>query len=399
MLLYAMLHLAGVQAVNADYERLGEPAVTLDDIKRFRQLDSKCPGHPEYRWTSGVETTTGPLGQGCGNSVGMAIGGALARAPLQPARLHAVRLRRVRAVRRRRHDGGRGQRGASIAGHLRLANLCWIYDSNRITIEGPTDLAFSEDVGSPVRGLWLERHAPGATPTTPSGSAARSRPFRRTDDRPTLIIVDSHIGYGAPHKQDTSAAHGEPLGEEEVRLAKRELRLARGREVPGARRRLRALPGGHRAARAPAARGMGGSVRALPQRSIRSSPMQLERMQRRELPEGWDADLPAFPADAKGIASREVLGQGAERASPGAMPWLIGGSADLAPSTKTRLTFEGAGDLAAENPGGRNLHFGIREHAMGAIVQRPGAVQAPRLRLGLPDLQRLHEAADPARPR
>jgi transketolase len=365
MLLYAMLHLTGVRAVNADYERVGEPTVTLDDIKRFRQLDSRCPGHPEYRWTSGVETTTGPLGQGCGNSVGMAIG----------ARWLAHHFNRPEFtlfdydVFALCGDGdmmeGVASEVASVAGHLRLANLCWIYDSNRVTIEGHTDITFSEDVAARFMGYgWNVMRLGDANDTERLSRAIEI--FRRTDDRPTLIIIDSHIGYGAPHKQDTSAAHGEPLGEDEVRLAKESYGWPADAQflVPdGVYEHFQAGIGER-------GRQLREAWEALFERYRSAHPEladQVERMQRRELPEGWDAELPEFPADAKGAASRDssglVLNALAKR-----YPWLIGGAADLTPSTKTRLTFEGAGDLAPENPGGRNLHFGVREHAMGSIV-------------------------------
>ena len=365
MLLYAMLHLSGVRAVNADYERLGAPSVTLDDIRRFRQLDSKCPGHPEYHWTSGVETTTGPLGQGCGNSVGMAIG----------ARWLAHHFNRpdftlfdydVFAL---CGDGdmmeGVASEVASVAGHLRLSNLCWIYDSNRVTIEGHTDITFTEDIAARFMGYgWNVMRLGDANDTERISRAIEI--FRRTDDRPTLIIIDSHIGYGAPHKQDTAAAHGEPLGEDEVRLAKESYGWPADAQflVPdGVYEHLQAGIGVR-------GRQLREAWAALFERYRSAYPElahQIERMQRRELPDGWDADLPTFAADDKGIASRESSGlvlNGLARR----YPWLIGGAADLAPSTKTRLTFEGAGDLSPENPGGRNLHFGVREHAMGAIV-------------------------------
>jgi transketolase len=360
-----MLHLTGVRAVNADYERLGEPTVTLDDIKHFRQLDSKCPGHPEYHWTSGVETTTGPLGQGCGNSVGMAIA----------ARWLAHRFNRPNFtlfdydVFALCGDGdmmeGVSSEAASVAGHLRLSNLCWIYDSNRVTIEGHTDITFSEDVAARFMGYgWNVMRVGDANDLERISRAIEI--FRRTEDRPTLIIIDSHIGYGAPHKQDTSAAHGEPLGEDEVRLAKESYGWPEDAQflVPdgvydhfegGIGQRGRQL---HEA------------WTALFERYQSAYPDladQIERMQRRELPEGWDAEVPRFPADNKGIASRDSSGKVLNAIAQN-YPWLIGGAADLAPSTKTQLLFEGAGDLAPEDPGGRNLHFGVREHAMGSIL-------------------------------
>jgi transketolase len=365
MLLYAILHLSGVKAVNAKYERLGEPAVTLDDIRRFRQLGSKCPGHPEYHLTSGVETTTGPLGQGCGNSVGMALAGRwLAQHFNRPD--FAMFDYDVYAV---CGDGdmmeGVSSEAASFAGHQMLGNLCWLYDSNRVTIEGHTDLAFSDDIAARFLAYgWNVQRVGDANDR--DGLAKAIETFRHTGDVPTLIIVESHIGYGAPHKHDTSAAHGEPLGEEEIRLAKR------GYGWPEDAKFL--VPDGvyeH------FQDGMGQRGRGLHETwsalfsSYRSKypelADQIERMQRRELPEGWNAHLPIFAADAKGLASRDSSGK-VLNAIASHHPWLIGGSADLAPSTKTRLTFEGAGDLEADTPGSRNMHFGVREHAMGAIL-------------------------------
>jgi transketolase len=365
MLLYSLLHLTGVKAVNANYERPGEPAVTLDDIKRFRQLGGKCPGHPEYHLTSGVETTTGPLGQGCGNSVGMALAGRwLARHFNRPG--FAMFDYDVYAV---CGDGdmmeGVSSEAASFAGHQMLGNLCWLYDSNRITIEGHTDLAFSDDVAARFLAYgWNVLHVGDANDTERLREAIET--FRRTSDVPTLIIVDSHIGYGAPHKHDTSAAHGEPLGEEEIRLAKRNYGWPEDAKflVPaGVREHFRD--------------GMGRRGRSLHEAwnalftSYRTKypdlADQIERMQGRELPGGWDAALPVFPTDAKGIASRDSSGK-VLNAIASLHPWLIGGAADLAPSTKTRLVFEGAGDLEAGTPDARNLHFGIREHAMGSIL-------------------------------
>ncbi len=365
MLLYSVLHLTGVKAVNAKYERLGEPAVTLEDIKRFRQLGSKCPGHPEYHLTSGVETTTGPLGQGCGNSVGIALAGRwLAKHFNRPD--FTVFDYDVYAV---CGDGdmmeGVSSEAASFAGHQMLGNLCWIYDSNRITIEGHTDLAFSDDVAARFLAYgWDVLHVGDANDTERLGEALET--FRRTKDVPTLIIVDSHIGYGAPHKHDTSAAHGEPLGEEEIRLAKRSYGWPEDAKF--------LVPGGvhehFRDGMARRGRNLHEAWNALFE-SYRKKHTdladQIDLMQRRELPEGWDADLPVFPADVKGIASRDSSGK-VLNAIASHHPWLIGGAADLAPSTKTRLTFEGAGDLEADAPGARNLHFGIREHAMGAIL-------------------------------
>ena len=365
MLLYSILHLSGVKAVNAKYERLGEPAVSLDDIKRFRQLDSKCPGHPEYHLTSGVETTTGPLGQGCGNSVGMALAGRwLAKRFNRPD--FTIFDYDVYVI---CGDGdmmeGVSNEAASLAGHQMLGNLCWFYDSNRVTIEGHTDLAFSDDVAARFLAYgWNVLRVGDVNDLERLGEAIEI--FRRTKDAPTLIIVESHIGYGAPHKHDTSAAHGEPLGEEEVRLAKRSYGWPEDAKflVPdGVREHFH--------------NGVGRRGRSLQeewlaqfQRYKRSFPDladEIERMQRRDLPADWDAKLPVFAADAKGLATRNSSGK-VLNAIASHHPWLIGGAADLSPSTKTKLLFEGAGDLEADTPGGRNMHFGIREHAMGAVL-------------------------------
>jgi transketolase len=365
MLLYAMLHLGGVKAVNAKGERGGELAVTLDDIKRFRQLDSKCPGHPEYGLTSGVETTTGPLGQGCGNSVGMALAGRwLARHFNRPG--FAIFDYDVYAV---CGDGdmmeGVSSEAASFAGHQMLGNLCWIYDSNRVTIEGHTDLAFSDDVAARFLAYgWNVEHVGDVNDSDRLAQALES--FRRTEDVPTLIVVESHIGYGAPHKQDTSAAHGEPLGEEEVRLAKRRYGWPEDAKflVPdGVREHFRDGLGQR-------GRGLHDAWITLLSSYRTKHPDLAEQLQRvltGALPDGWDADVPAFAADTKGLATRDSSGKVLNAIAPH-YPWLIGGAADLAPSTKTRLDFAGAGDLEHDRPDGRNLHFGIREHAMGAIL-------------------------------
>jgi transketolase len=365
MLLYALLHLAGVKAVNAKYERLDEPAVTLDDIKRFRQLGSKCPGHPEYHLTSGVETTTGPLGQGCGNSVGMALAGRwLEKHFNRPD--HAMFDYDVYAI---CSDGdmmeGVASEAASLAGHQMLGNLCWIYDSNRVTIEGHTDLAFSDDVAARFLAYgWNVQRVGDANDTERLTQAIDV--FKRTADVPTLIVVESHIGYGAPHKHDTSAAHGEPLGEEEIRLAKRSYGWPEEAKflVPDGVREHFQDGIGRRG------RSLQGDWSALFKSYRKKYPdlaERIERMQRRDLPDGWNSSLPTFATDAKGLATRDSSGR-VLNAIAANYPWLIGGSADLAPSTKTHLAFEGADDLEAGTPGGRNMHFGIREHAMGAIL-------------------------------
>jgi transketolase len=366
MLLYSLLHLTGVKAVSKDYESLGELSVPLGAIKSFRQLDSRCPGHPEYRWTSGVETTTGPLGQGLANSVGMAIAGQWMAARYNQPGFEDLIDFNVDAL---CGDGcmmeGVSAEAASLAGHLKLANLCWIYDNNKITIEGNTELAFSDDIATRFIGHgWNVTRVGDANDLDMLSRALRT--FLKTADRPTLIIVDSHIAWGAPHKQDTSAAHGEPLGEEEIRLAKRNYGWPEDAkfQVPEAvYNHLRD--------------GIGRRGKELRDawfkriEKYREQHPELARelynMQHRQLPDGWDSDLPSFPADPKGLATRDSSGK-VLNAIAQRVPWLLGGSADLAPSCKTRLTFAGADDFSAENRTGRNLHFGIREHAMAAIL-------------------------------
>jgi transketolase len=365
MLLWSVLHLTGTRAVDAEYERLGTPSVTLDDIRRFRQLDSKAPGHPEYHWVSGVETTTGPLGQGIATSVGMAIA----------RRWLAARYNRpgfevfdydIYAI---CGDGclmeGVGAEAASLAGHLGLDDLCWIYDNNHISIEGDTRITFTEDIaGRFLSYRWNVLRVGDANDIERIGDALAI--FRKTKGRPTLIILDSHIGYGSPNKIDTAAAHGEPLGEDEVRLTKRAYGWPEDASflVPdGVRERFDAGIG----ARGAKARRAWEALFAAYRGQFPDLATEIEQMQRRTLPAGWDRDLPSFPPDAKGIAGRDASGQVLNALAQN-IPWLLGGSADLAPSNKTLLKFPGAGDFEAESPGGRNLHFGIREHAMAAVV-------------------------------
>ncbi|HEY6308335.1 MAG TPA: transketolase [Candidatus Angelobacter sp.] len=365
MLLYSLLHLTGVRAVDPNYETLGQLSVTLDDIKHFRQLGSKCPGHPEYHLVSGVETTTGPLGQGVSNSVGMAIAERwLAEYFNRPG--YEMFNYNVYAI---CGDGdmmeGVSSEAASLAGHLRLSNLCWIYDNNHITIEGSTKLAFTEDIATRFMGYGWNVTRVGDANDLDLLTRGFSI-FLKTSDRPTLIIVDSHIAYGAPHKQDTKEAHGEPLGEDEIRLAKRRYGWPEDAKflIPDGVKENFANGIGKRGAELRRAweSALGDYKKKYPDLAD-----HLDRMQRRELPDGWDKNLPTFPADAKGLASRDssakVLNVLAQN-----VPWLIGGAADLAPSTKTRLTFEGAGDFEAGHYSGRNFHFGIREHAMCSIL-------------------------------
>ena len=366
MLLYSLLHLTGVKAVSKEYETLGELSVPLEAIKRFRQWGSRCPGHPEYRWTSGVETTTGPLGQGISNSVGMALAGRWMAGHFNRPGFDDMINFNVYAL---CGDGcmmeGISHEAASMAGHLGISNLCWIYDNNHITIEGNTALSFSDDVATRFIAYgWNVTRVGDANDLVMLERAFRT--FQTTTDRPTLIIVDSHIAYGAPNKQDTSAAHGEPLGEEEVRQTKRNYGWSEDAkfQIPdGVYEHFRQGVGAQGKVRRDAwFTRIKGYKAKYPELAD-----QLYRMQHRQLPEGWDKDLPAFPADAKGLATRVSSGQ-VLNALGKRVPWLMGGSADLAPSAKTRLTFEGAGDVSAETPGGRNLHFGIREHAMAAIL-------------------------------
>ena len=358
MLLYALLHLAGVRTIDGTGE-----AVSLDDIRKFRQIDSRTPGHPEYSLTSGVETTTGPLGQGVANSVGMAMAERwLAERYNKPG--FPMFSYRVWAL---CGDGdmmeGVSSEAASLAGHLRLSNLCWIYDSNRITIEGSTDLAFGDDVGRRFEAYgWAVRHVEDANDTAAVSTALRGL----AGDRPTMVVVRSTIGYGAPHKAGTREAHGEPLGPEEVAGAKRAYGWPGDAQflVPDGVREHFAEGMGRRGARLYA------EDQALFERYRAEHPalaQELEAMRRGELPEGWDADIPAFPADAKGLASRDSSQKVLNAIAP-RLPWLLGGAADLAPSTKTNLTFAGAGEFEAGSYGGRNLHFGIREHAMGSAA-------------------------------
>ncbi len=364
MLLWSILHLTKTQAVNAEYEVLGQQSVTLDDIRHFRQLNSKAPGHPEYHWVSGVETTTGPLGQGVATSVGMAIGQKwLATRYNRPNfNLFDYRIYTVCG------DGclmeGVSSEAASLAAHLGLDNLCWIYDNNHITIEGDTRITFTENVAARFLAYgWNVLRVGDANDVDRIEHALGT--FQTTRGRPTLIVLDSHIGFGST-KHDTAAVHGEPLGDEEVRVAKRSYGWPEDAKF--------LVPEGVYEHFAEGIGARGATARSEWTRLLTSYQAQypelateIDLIERRELPVGWDRNLPTFPADAKGIAGREasgkvlnVLGQN--------IPWLLGGSADLAPSNKTRLAFEGAGDLQADSPGGRNLHFGVREHGMAAIV-------------------------------
>jgi len=365
MLLYATLHLAGVRAVNKNGEVTRDLSVSLEQIKRFRQLDSRTPGHPESHITTGVETTTGPLGQGGGNSVGMAIAERWLAANYNRPGFEVFNYNVYGIC----GDGdlmeGVAGEAASLAGHLRLSNLCWIYDNNKVTLDGPAWWSFSEDVMTRFVGYgWNVTRVSDANDLPMLARAFRT--FLEQQDKPTLIVVDSHIGYGSPHKQDSSEAHGEPLGEEEVRLTKKNYGWPEDAKflVPegvlehfreGIGRRGREL-------RAQWEKKYADYSKQFPELAA-----QLDLMQRRKLPEGWDRNLPSFPADATGIATRESGGKVLNALAQN-IPWLVGGSADLGNSNKTNLKFEGAGNFSPSSYGGRNLHFGVREHAMGAAL-------------------------------
>ncbi|HET6196075.1 MAG TPA: transketolase [Acetobacteraceae bacterium] len=369
MLLYSLIHLVGIKAANRSYEQPGRDAVTLDDIQTFRQAGSRCPGHPEYGWTSGVEATTGPLGQGVATSVGMAIAGQWLRATYNRPGFDLFDFNVFALC----GDGdmmeGVSSEAASIAGHLRLGNLCWIYDSNRVTIEGHTDIAFSEDVAARFLAYgWNVLRVTDANDMERLETAYRG--FLAVDDRPTMIIVHSHIGYGAPHKQDSPEAHGEPLGEDEVRLTKQFFGFdpAQTFVVPDGVREHFAAQIGARGAR------LNSEWRSLFARYRAEHPdlaTQVQCLKDRTLPPGWEAALPQFAPSASGVSTRDASGK-VLNAVGERIPWIVGGAADLAPSTKTRMTFDGAGDFQAEGPignrGGRNMHFGVREHAMCAAV-------------------------------
>jgi transketolase len=365
MLLYATLYLCEVRGVTPEYDSYGDFAVTLDDIKHFRQLDSRTPGHPEYRQIAGVETTTGPLGQGIGNSVGIAIASKWLGANFNRPGFEIFNYNVYAFC----GDGdlmeGVGSEAASLAGHLKLANLCWIYDNNHVTLDGLANVSFTEDVGARFKGYgWNVVHVTDANDLDALGKAYQS--FLQTNDRPTLIIVNTHIGYGSPHKQDTNEAHGEPLGEEEVRLVKKAYGWPEDAKflVPdGVLENFR--------------QGIGKRGHDLEQKWQASFAEytnkfpeladQINRMQHRELPDGWDKNLPTFPADAKGVATRDSSGKVLNALAQN-IPWLVGGSADLATSDRTRLKFEGAGDFQPGSYAGRNLHFGVREHGMAAAL-------------------------------
>ena len=365
MLLWSVLHLTQTQAVNAEYETLGKPSVTLDDIRHFRQLGSHAPGHPEYHLVSGVETTTGPLGQGIATSVGMAIARKFlgARYNRPGFEIFDYNIYTVCG------DGcmmeGVGSEAASLAGHLGLDDLCWVYDNNHITIEGNTRITFTEDVAARFMGYhWNVLRVGDANDLQRIEDALVI--FRATKGRPTLIILDSHIGYGSPHKVDTAEIHGDPLGEEEVKLTKRAYGWPEDAKflVPdGVYEHFNAGIG----KRGADARKSWETLFASYRQRFPELATEIDQMQLRELPAEWDRNLPSFPADAKGIAGRDASGQVLNVLAQN-IPWFMGGSADVGPSNRTTLKFDGAGDFEPATPTGRNFHFGIREHAMAAIV-------------------------------
>lgn len=363
MLLYSMLYLSGVRFVTPEGEVTRELSVSLEQIKRFRQLDSRTPGHPESHITPGVETTTGPLGQGAGNSVGMAIAERWLAANYNRPDFELFNYNIYTIC----GDGdlmeGVAAEAASLAGHLKLSNLCWIYDNNKVTLDGPASWSFSEDVMTRFVGYgWNVTRVSDANDLDMLSRAFRT--FLTTNNKPTLIVVDSHIGYGSPHKHDSSEAHGEPLGEEEVRLTKKNYGWPEDAKflVPdgvvdhfreGIGKRGREL------------RGDWEEMFAQYAKKYPKEAAELKMIQKRQLPDGWDKNLPVFPADAKGIATRESGGKVLNALAQN-IPWLIGGSADLGNSNKTNL--KGAGDFAPPEYKGRNIHFGVREHAMGSAL-------------------------------
>jgi transketolase len=362
MLLYSLLYLARVKAVDPDYEVVGQQAVTLDDIKHFRQLDSKCPGHPEYRWTSGVETTTGPLGQGIATSVGMAVASFWQAAHFNrpDAELFDFDVYAICG------DGdmmeGVSHEAASFAGHQKLSNLCWIYDNNHITIDGHTSITYDDIVQTRFEGYqWNVTRVEDANDLDMIARGFDN--FREEQERPTLIIVDSHIGYGAPHKQDTAEAHGEPLGDEEVRETKRFYGWPEDAEflVPdGVQDHFKEGMG----KRGAELRGKWDELFDSYREAEPENAAHLEAMQRRELPEGWDADLPSFEPDEKGLATRKASNK-AENAVAAKVPWLLAGAADLTGSNSVEL--EDSEPFEPNSRAGRQLHYGIREHESAAI--------------------------------
>ncbi|MFK8114043.1 MAG: transketolase [Rubripirellula sp.] len=365
MLLYSVLHLAGVKATDDDGNPTDELSITLDSIKKFRQIGSVCAGHPEYAEAAGIETTTGPLGAGVSNSVGMAMAQKWLAENYNTDK-HNLFDYNVYAL---CSDGdlmeGVACEAASVAGHLKLDNLCWLYDDNHITIEGDTDLAFSEDVEKRFEGLgWNVARVDDANDLAALRKAIDS--FQATSDKPTLVIVRSVIGWGAPNKQNTHGAHGAPLGWDEVALAKGNYGFPPEEKfyVPdGVYEHFQSGVGARGAAAYEAwFKTWSDYQSAHPEKAA-----ELQSVFSGSLPEGWDKDIPEFEASEKGDATRNSSGKVLNAIAKN-VPFMIGGSADLSPSNKSNLTFEGAGEFLPDNYSGRNLHFGIREHAMAGIV-------------------------------
>jgi transketolase len=365
MLIWSVLHLSGTQAVNAEYESLGKPSVTLEDIKNFRQVGSRAPGHPEYHWVSGVETTSGPLGQGVATSVGMAMAQKWLAARYNKPGFDIFDYN-IYAV---CGDGclmeGVSSEAASLAGHLGLDNLVWVWDNNHITIEGNTSIAFTEDVAARfVAYGWNVLRVTDANDINKIEQTLAT--FRATKNRPTFVVLDSHIGYGSPHKQDTPEAHGEPLGDEEIKLTKKGYGWPEDAKflVPdGVMAHFQAGIG----ARGSAARKKWLDLFAAYKAKHPELALEIDQMQKRDLPAGWDKNLPTFPADPKGMAGRDASGKVLNVLAQN-IPWFMGGSADLGPSNKTVLTYEGAGNFQASSYSGKNIHYGIREHSMGSVI-------------------------------
>lgn len=363
MLLYSMIHLAGIKDLDENGQVVDRPTITLDNIKNFRQLHSPCAGHPEFGEAAGIETTTGPLGQGVSNSVGMAIASKWLAATYNKPGYELFDFNTYALC----GDGdlmeGVAYEAASLAGHLKLSNLCWLYDDNGITIEGHTDLAFSEDVARRFEGLgWNTARVTDANDLEALAAAIDS--FKKCNDKPTLILVRSEIGYGSPNKANTHGAHGAPLGDEEIKLTKEfygwpaDKKFYVPEEVPAY---FQDTLGKRGAAASAQWTEMFKKYKA----EFATEAGQLEAMFAGKLPEGWDSGLKPFPADAKGLATRVSSGKVLNMLAPN-LKWLVGGSADLAPSTMTLL--DGEKGFAADSYCGRNMHFGIREHGMAAIL-------------------------------
>ena len=363
MLLYSMIHLAGIKHVDKHGKVTDEDALCIEDLKKFRQLNSPCAGHPEFGYATGIETTTGPLGQGVGNSVGMAIGSKFLGAKYNRPGIDLFDYDVYALC----SDGdlmeGIASEAASIAGHLKLSNLCWIYDDNGITIEGHTDLAFSENMAVKFQGLgWHTIHVSDANDL--SALQAAFDEFKATADKPTLIVVNSIIGYGSPNKANTHGAHGAPLGEDECKLTKKNYGWPESEKflVPTEVREHFSQTFGSRGAKASS------EWASLLTQYTKAHPKQAAEIQSildGKLPDGWDAGLKAFAADPKGMATRVSSGKVLNMLSP-QIPQLIGGSADLAPSTMTLI--DGEKGFSHLDYSGRNMHFGIREHAMASVL-------------------------------